>query len=297
MLTDDDQNVIVRYEYDVFGAIRSEVGTSDNPRKFTGKEYESDVKLYYYGARYYDPHIGRFVSRDPAGDGLNWYAYAFNNPLFFIDPTGLRAVNSTERSALVHTFGQQTGNQLGDIIDIVFDESLIERELGGLYNPDRPNEITLSTLYRTDGKEGGNLTWLSVFIHEVTHMWQHRTGKHRHGTPGEDYVYTNYQLLTNDLKSEEHAKAVETWFYVGYGLANNLIVANPMLGTEQVSYTSAWITLLRPLGWSDERIRPLRLNRDVWQSSKYLQGHINFFFKAVVLEIKSTLGQNFPNPL
>ena len=89
VLTDDDQNVIVRYEYDVFGAIRSEVGTSDNPRKFTGKEYESDVKLYYFAARYYDPYIGRFTQRDPIGDGLNWYIYAANNPLKFIDPTGL----------------------------------------------------------------------------------------------------------------------------------------------------------------------------------------------------------------
>ena len=73
VLTDEGKNVTARYEYDVFGAVRSETGTSDNPRKFTGKEYESDVKLYYYGARYYDPHIGRFISTDPVGDGYNWY--------------------------------------------------------------------------------------------------------------------------------------------------------------------------------------------------------------------------------
>ena len=80
--------MLVRYEYDVFGAIRSAVGTSDNPRKFTGKEYESDVRLYYFAARYYDPYIGRFTSRDPAGDGLNWYIYTENNPLKYIDPSG-----------------------------------------------------------------------------------------------------------------------------------------------------------------------------------------------------------------
>ena len=39
VLTADTQNVLVRYEYAVFGAIRSETGTSDNTRKFTGKEF------------------------------------------------------------------------------------------------------------------------------------------------------------------------------------------------------------------------------------------------------------------
>ena len=68
--TDDNQNVLVRYEYDVFGAIRNETGTSDNTRKFTGKEFDADSNLYYY-----DPCIGRFTQRDPAQDGVNWYVY------------------------------------------------------------------------------------------------------------------------------------------------------------------------------------------------------------------------------
>ena len=89
-MTDDRKNVIVRYEYDVFGAIRSQVGTSDNVRTFTGKEYESDVKLCHFPGRSggYDPYIGRFNQRDPAKDGLNWYIYTENNPLKYIDPTG-----------------------------------------------------------------------------------------------------------------------------------------------------------------------------------------------------------------
>ena len=110
VLTDDDQNVIVRYEYDVFGAIRSEVGTSDNPRKFTGKEYESDVKLYYFAARYYDPYIGRFTQRDPIGDGVNWYIYAANNPLKFIDPTGLEWVWENGRIYYKESWGEKLLN-------------------------------------------------------------------------------------------------------------------------------------------------------------------------------------------
>ena len=78
--------------YDVFGAIRTETGTSDNTRKFTGKEFDADSNLYYYGARYYDPYIGRFTQRDPVGDGVNWYAYTYNNPLKYTDPNGQEPV-------------------------------------------------------------------------------------------------------------------------------------------------------------------------------------------------------------
>ena len=89
VLTDDNQQVLVRYEYDVFGAIRAETGTSDNTRKFTGKEFDADSNLYYYGARYYDPYIGRFTQRDPIADGVNWYAYTDNNPLARVDRNGM----------------------------------------------------------------------------------------------------------------------------------------------------------------------------------------------------------------
>jgi RHS repeat-associated protein len=165
VLTDDDQNVIVRYEYDVFGAIRSEVGTSDNPRKFTGKEYESDVRLYYFAARYYDPYIGRFITRDPAGDGLNWYIYTENNPLKYIDPSGMILLTPTtasgigyfERTSIYYSNGgfyvgaggawhhislEQATSALADFTPIIGDakgflEGIIGRDLltGDSYSP------------------------------------------------------------------------------------------------------------------------------------------------------------------
>ena len=54
---------------------------------FTGKE--KDVTgLYYFGARYYDPEIGRFISEDPGQDGEDWFGYCKNNPLGYFDPDG-----------------------------------------------------------------------------------------------------------------------------------------------------------------------------------------------------------------
>ncbi|UCC67620.1 MAG: RHS repeat-associated core domain-containing protein [Armatimonadota bacterium] len=45
--------------------------------------------LLHLGQRYYWPEIGRFIEKDPARDGMNWYAYALDNPVYWIDPEGL----------------------------------------------------------------------------------------------------------------------------------------------------------------------------------------------------------------
>lgn len=49
--------------------------------------------LYYFNARWYDPILGRFISEDPAQDGTNFYSYAANSPLNFVDPWGLDVGN------------------------------------------------------------------------------------------------------------------------------------------------------------------------------------------------------------
>jgi len=66
---------------------------NDEKYKYTGKEQDA-TGLYYYGARYYDPVIGRFITRDPVKGNimnpqtLNPYVYCLNNPLKYIDPNG-----------------------------------------------------------------------------------------------------------------------------------------------------------------------------------------------------------------
>jgi RHS repeat-associated protein len=75
-----------------FGATRSTTGTLPTDKKFTGQRLDQ-TDLYYYGARYYDANIGRFISPDsiipnPANpQSLNRYSYCLNNPLKYIDPS------------------------------------------------------------------------------------------------------------------------------------------------------------------------------------------------------------------
>jgi RHS repeat-associated protein len=69
--------------------------TAENEKlAYTGKEHDDVTGLTYFGARYYDPHLGRFMSVDPIGFvesnpiSFNRYAYANNNPYTYVDPDG-----------------------------------------------------------------------------------------------------------------------------------------------------------------------------------------------------------------
>lgn len=67
----------------------STVDISHITRFFTNQQYDKESGLYYYNARYYDPHLGSFLTPDPGMSGLNHYAYCTANPVIYTDPTGL----------------------------------------------------------------------------------------------------------------------------------------------------------------------------------------------------------------
>jgi RHS repeat-associated protein len=81
--------VTLTRQYDAYGNLSVGIGTAGNA--FTGREWDPEIELYYYRARYYDPQTGKFISEDPigVGDGPNVYQYAYNAPIRYTDPTGL----------------------------------------------------------------------------------------------------------------------------------------------------------------------------------------------------------------
>lgn len=97
-MTDREGKITFDHDYLPFGGDLPRVGQvevqndSGERYKYTGQKEVVSIGLYYYGARYYDPEIGRFITEDPIQDGTNYYIYCYNNPLKYTDPDGLKAI-------------------------------------------------------------------------------------------------------------------------------------------------------------------------------------------------------------
>ena len=75
--------------YNAWGEVMDSDNGSGNPIGYAGEFHDEESGMIYLRGRYYDPEIRRFITEDPAKDGWNWYAYCGNNPVMFVDPTGL----------------------------------------------------------------------------------------------------------------------------------------------------------------------------------------------------------------
>jgi RHS repeat-associated protein len=92
---DTDGSVVGRYSYEPYGKPTFS-GTKTSDFQYASGYYDSQTKLVKFGARYYDPALGRWTQRDPLagnlGDprSLNRYAYAGCDPTNTVDPNGLQ---------------------------------------------------------------------------------------------------------------------------------------------------------------------------------------------------------------
>jgi RHS repeat-associated protein len=95
----DSSELVERITYQAYGATESDYrptrwASYRETYRFTGKEDDADVGLTYFGARYYSPAMGRWISADPLaihslGADINPYRYVGNSPFAHVDPFGL----------------------------------------------------------------------------------------------------------------------------------------------------------------------------------------------------------------
>lgn len=102
-----------------FGASRSDSKNSGQtqPYKYNGKEldYYEDLAWYDYGARMYDPVLGRFMTQDPLAEnepGISPYVYCRNNPIRYVDPNGKEPTEEEAARIAAHVYGDQNDDIL-----------------------------------------------------------------------------------------------------------------------------------------------------------------------------------------
>ena len=103
---DEGGNIVSAQDYYPFGGIYRAVNTADanDKYKFTEKERDKETDYDYFGARYYDSDLSRWLSADPLADkyaGWSPYNYGLNNPLRNIDPDGKDPTGITESAIVV----------------------------------------------------------------------------------------------------------------------------------------------------------------------------------------------------
>jgi RHS repeat-associated protein len=94
LTTDATGYIIWQQQYAPYGTELNRINRPNHSTSYTGKPKDQDTGLSYYGARYYSPDLGRFMSIDPESVNpenimsFNRYAYANNNPYLYKDPIG-----------------------------------------------------------------------------------------------------------------------------------------------------------------------------------------------------------------
>ena len=114
-LVNDAGTVVNTYEYNAWGNITAEIESVDNPIKYAGEYYDDELGMYYLRARYYDPSIMRFTSYDiEEGEilnplDMNRYVYCRNNPVKYVDSTGMLAYPGQIHNLVVNRVANEYG--------------------------------------------------------------------------------------------------------------------------------------------------------------------------------------------
>jgi len=226
------------YEYDAFGNERNQSTADENPFRYCGEYLDLETKTYYLRARNYRPGTGRFTTEDPARDGLNWYTYANNNPLMFVDPFGLEAYyifyNSTkdkdngsliDRAKKEYNALVKSGVGKKEIyIKEITSEEMFSNEWGNMSNGDDPIKRVALYLHSSprgiiiDGSQNqavmvdefnGQKMTGHLLISELEQKDIYEMTLYGCNTAHQDYAYEN--VAYNFINSQQNVSRVIGW--------------------------------------------------------------------------------------
>lgn len=244
-VVDENGDIAERRDYLPYGRERLSAGDAKENYGFTGKELDEETGLYYYGARYYDPLIGRFVSQDPwEGDmanpqTLNRYSYVANNPLKYVDTTGKKLELSGNQEFIDQAFSDlqtispyiENNNNviafdyrkaLGDVVNASFKNLYGSTLLYKLINDD--NTVTVNEF---DGY-GGN-TRVAEHDKGLLKRFNLKNGKgvdvtvkYNPNNPGETWVYQKEKNQAVKKESPAYITLAHELIHSMYRMLGNL---------------------------------------------------------------------------
>ncbi|MCB9419049.1 MAG: hypothetical protein H6667_04560 [Ardenticatenaceae bacterium] len=163
--------VAQRLDYDAWGKVTQDTSPGFQPFGFGGGLYDRDTGLVRFGLRDYDPVNGRWTSKDPVGfnaGDTNLYAYVQNDPVNFIDPTGLQQAAAPspcnpDDDDSVHNFGEFMSKYVGRPLRFIGDgvKSLYNKAANWLEKKANDTVDWISDTYRqftsSDPHDGAEL--------------------------------------------------------------------------------------------------------------------------------------------
>ncbi len=129
--------IVQRLDYDEYGKVILDTNPRFQPFGFAGGLYDPQTGLVRFGARDYDPEVGRWTAKDPIGFGggdTNWYGYVLGDPVNLLDSTGLSAYNSCH--CTIYVKPELTGEALPLSPGMMY-----RGKVDGIAHPERPGQV------------------------------------------------------------------------------------------------------------------------------------------------------------